>query len=112
MRGSSVSFVALCVEHCVCYRYRPPLFWGKSGHVQTVLYAKFGRFSVSLPSGQRTTKLLPDGSTLTFDIYQPTGKCQPVGRSDRHHCFTSDVIPKTGNFCFNFVTDIFSMKVD
>ncbi|KAK6970187.1 hypothetical protein BgiMline_025818 [Biomphalaria glabrata] len=51
--------------------YFPPLLWGKSGHVQTVLYAKMGRVNVPVPNGIRHSILLVDGATLTFDLHKP-----------------------------------------
>ncbi|KAK0050441.1 abhydrolase domain-containing protein 2 [Biomphalaria pfeifferi] len=51
--------------------YFPPLLWGKSGHVQTVLYAKMGRVNVPVPNGIRHSILLADGATLTFDLHKP-----------------------------------------
>ena len=56
----------------IFFRYVPPLLWGKNGHLQTVVYAKMGRMRDPVPSGTRHTKTLQDGSTLTFDFYQPT----------------------------------------
>ena len=59
---------------CTFFRYVPPLLWGKNGHLQTVVYAKMGRMRDPVPSGTRHTKTLQDGSTLTFDLYQPTAQ--------------------------------------
>ncbi|XP_032829856.1 monoacylglycerol lipase ABHD2 [Petromyzon marinus] len=50
--------------------YVPPLLWGKSGHVQTVLYGKMGRVSCPQPHGLRKTVLMPDGSSSTFDLFE------------------------------------------
>lgn len=65
----------------VCSRYIPPLLWGKNGHIQTVVYAKIGRMRDPVPSGVRHTKTLQDGSTLTFDLYQPTTNHRISGMS-------------------------------
>ncbi|KAK7096211.1 uro-adherence factor A-like isoform X2 [Littorina saxatilis] len=66
-------FIQAILSSCPILRepYVPPLLWGKSGHIQTVVYAKLGRVRDPIPSGTRYTKTLQDGSTLTFDIYQP-----------------------------------------
>ncbi|XP_076438565.1 monoacylglycerol lipase ABHD2-like [Babylonia areolata] len=77
-------FVQALLASCPILRepYVPPLLWGKSGHVQTVVYAKIGRMRDPVPSGSRHTKILQDGSTLTFDIYTPTGRSPGSGT----HC--------------------------
>ncbi|XP_029992466.1 monoacylglycerol lipase ABHD2 [Sphaeramia orbicularis] len=53
--------------------YIPPLLWGKSGHLQTLLYGQMGRVSTPTPRGHR--KLLPmlDGAVVTFDLFEPLG---------------------------------------
>ncbi|XP_059173587.1 monoacylglycerol lipase ABHD2-like [Physella acuta] len=51
--------------------YTPPLLWGKSGHAQTIAYAKMGRVNMPVPSGVRHTKVMADGVTLTFDLHEP-----------------------------------------
>lgn len=61
-------------------RYVPTWFWGKSGHIQTVLYSKVGRrIDSPIPSGSRCTKLLADGATMTYDIFQPVGNSETGG---------------------------------
>lgn len=45
--------------------------WGFSGHVQTVLHSIVGRVRCPWPLGERVYLSLPDGSTLTYDLYQP-----------------------------------------
>ena len=65
--------IILTLSLCALFSsYVPPLLWGKNGHIQTVVYAKMGRMRDPIPSGTRHTKTLQDGSTLTFDFYQPT----------------------------------------
>ena len=49
----------------------PPLFWGKSGHIQTAIYAKLGRVQSPYPHGERQNIVMPDGATMTFDIFEP-----------------------------------------
>lgn len=53
--------------------YIPPLLWGKSGHVQTVLYGKMGRVNTPTPCGVRKFLPMPDGATATFDLFEPRG---------------------------------------
>ena len=52
-------------------RYFPPLLWGKSGHIQTIVYAKMGRVNTPLPKGERFNILMHDGATVTFDVFEP-----------------------------------------
>ncbi|CAL1533917.1 unnamed protein product [Lymnaea stagnalis] len=51
--------------------YVPPFLWGKSGHIQTILYAKMGRVNMPVPNGVRHSKIMSDGATLTFDLHEP-----------------------------------------
>ena len=38
--------------------YKPPLVWGRSGHVQSFVYAIYGRYNPPLPSGERHSVVL------------------------------------------------------
>ncbi|XP_075152720.1 abhydrolase domain-containing protein 2 isoform X1 [Haematobia irritans] len=51
--------------------YIPTRLWGFSGHVQTVLHSIVGRVKCPWPLGERVYLSLEDGSTLTYDLYQP-----------------------------------------
>ncbi|KAJ3595857.1 hypothetical protein NHX12_002269 [Muraenolepis orangiensis] len=53
--------------------YIPPLLWGKSGHIQTVLYGKMGRVATPKPRGVRTFLPMEDGATVTFDLFEALG---------------------------------------
>ncbi|CAL8358358.1 unnamed protein product [Lota lota] len=53
--------------------YIPPLLWGKSGHIQTVLYGKMGRVATPKPCGVRNFLPMEDGATMTFDIFEALG---------------------------------------
>lgn len=53
------------------YRYIPTRLWGFSGHVQTILQSIVGRVKCPWPLGERVYISLNDGSTLTYDLYQP-----------------------------------------
>lgn len=57
---------------CNChFSYIPTRLWGFSGHVQTVLHSIVGRVKCPWPLGERVYLSLDDGSTLTYDLYQP-----------------------------------------
>lgn len=51
--------------------YFPTRLWGFSGHVQTIIHSIVGRVKCPWPLGERVYLSLPDGSTLTYDLYQP-----------------------------------------
>lgn len=51
--------------------YIPTRLWGFSGHMQTMLHSIVGRFKCPMPMGERVYMALEDGSTLTYDLYQP-----------------------------------------
>lgn len=53
------------------YSYIPTRLWGFSGHVQTILQSLIGRVKCPWPLGERVYISLHDGSTLTYDLYQP-----------------------------------------
>ncbi|KAJ8941654.1 hypothetical protein NQ314_010299 [Rhamnusium bicolor] len=54
-----------------CFRYIPTRLWGFSGHVQTILHSVIGRVKCPWPIGERVFLNLDDGTTLTYDMYQP-----------------------------------------
>lgn len=51
--------------------YIPTRLWGFSGHMQTILHSLIGRLHCCWPIGERVYLLLHDGTTLTYDVYQP-----------------------------------------
>ncbi|XP_049817466.1 abhydrolase domain-containing protein 2 [Aethina tumida] len=51
--------------------YMPTRLWGFSGHVQTILHSVIGRVRCPWPIGERVMLNLKDGTTLTYDLYQP-----------------------------------------
>jgi abhydrolase domain-containing protein 2 len=53
------------------FSYHPTRLWGFSGHVQTVVHSILGRVRCPLPIGDRCSVNLADGSTLTYDVYEP-----------------------------------------
>ncbi|KAM4572894.1 monoacylglycerol lipase ABHD2-like isoform 1-T2 [Odontesthes bonariensis] len=53
--------------------YVPPLLWGKSGHLQTLLYGKMGRVNTPTPHGVRKFLPMQDGATATFDLFEAVG---------------------------------------
>ncbi|KAM6937014.1 monoacylglycerol lipase ABHD2-like [Xenentodon cancila] len=50
--------------------YIPPLLWGKSGHLQTLLYGKMGRVNTPTPCGVRKFLSMQDGATASFDTFE------------------------------------------
>jgi len=75
-------FALAChVVAVVVNRYVPTWLWGKSGHIQTILYGKMGRVDSPMPRGCRCAKLLADGATITYDIFQPLGNLKTAGQS-------------------------------
>ncbi|VDM77691.1 unnamed protein product [Strongylus vulgaris] len=58
----------------MCKRYRPPGLWGRSGHVQTVAYGLLGHASLRRTFDRRAVLRLSDGTTVTYDIFEPTIK--------------------------------------
>lgn len=51
--------------------YIPTRLWGFSGHIQTIIHSIIGRVKCPWPLGERVYLALSDGSTLTYDLYQP-----------------------------------------
>lgn len=63
------------IFNCIVFvSYIPTILWGKSGHIQTFLYGKMGRFNSPVPHGERHFETMEDGATMSYDIYQPTVK--------------------------------------
>ena len=58
--------------------YVPPLLWGKSGQIQTLVYGKMGRFYTPLPKSRRFSVIMQDGATMTYDLFE-TDKAHPCG---------------------------------
>ncbi|XP_037538470.1 monoacylglycerol lipase ABHD2 [Nematolebias whitei] len=54
--------------------YVPPLLWGKSGHLQTILYGKMGRVNTPTPCGLRKFLPMQDGATASFDLFEALGE--------------------------------------
>ena len=52
--------------------------WGKSGHIQTLIYGKMGRMNSPMPCGDRHFEVLNDGATMSYDVFQPSVK-HPCG---------------------------------
>jgi len=51
--------------------YFPTRLWGFSGHVQTIIQGIISRFHYPLISGKRYFFVQSDGTTVTYDLYQP-----------------------------------------
>lgn len=72
------------------FRYVPTRLWGFSGHVQTVLHSIVGRLNCPWPLGERVYLSLKDGSTLTYDLYQPLNEHE------------GKFIPQTKNYGYGY----------
>ena len=59
------------IPHSCAYRYAPPFLWGKSGHIQTFVFGAIGRFLAPEEDGERHSIIVPDGSTVYYDIFEP-----------------------------------------
>ncbi|KAI8427599.1 hypothetical protein MSG28_002092 [Choristoneura fumiferana] len=70
--------------------YIPTRLWGFSGHVQTILHSLIGRVRCPWPIGARISLVLPDKSTLTYDLYEPVG-------SEHQDDVTVAICPGIGN---------------
>lgn len=53
-------------------RYVPPKLWGRSGHLQTAVYGALKHSSLNRERDKRVEVHLSDGSTVTFDIFEPS----------------------------------------
>lgn len=71
-------FIRFCAFSDFFYRYVPTRLWGFSGHVQTVLHSIVGRVKCPWPLGERVYLSLSDGSTLTYDLYQPLNEHEGI----------------------------------
>ncbi|KAK3580753.1 hypothetical protein CHS0354_023034 [Potamilus streckersoni] len=67
------AFISAILKSCptLTKEYIPPFLWGKSGHLQTVIYAKLGRVKPKKPEGKRHYIVMPDGATMSFDVFDP-----------------------------------------
>ncbi|XP_041355828.1 monoacylglycerol lipase ABHD2-like isoform X2 [Gigantopelta aegis] len=92
LKDRSSAFVQNILAACPIFleAYVPPLIWGKCGHLQTLVYVKMGRVMLPVTEGQRHHKVMPDGATMTFDIYEPK-------RDHKKGDFTALVCPGFGN---------------
>ena len=59
------------------------MLWGKSGHIQTIIYGKMGRINCPVPQGARTSIIMPDGATMTYDVFNAETKHPAGGKADR-----------------------------
>ncbi|XP_046334830.2 monoacylglycerol lipase ABHD2-like [Haliotis rufescens] len=68
----SSQFVAGLLTACPIFLqpYTPTRLWGRSGHVQTIVYSKIERLYHPNLDGRRHERVLPDGATSTFDVYE------------------------------------------
>ncbi|KAF7993180.1 hypothetical protein HCN44_006240 [Aphidius gifuensis] len=61
----------LKIAPAIAEPYTPTRLWGFSGHVQTIVHSIIGRVRCPWPIGDRIYMSLTDGTTLTYDLYQP-----------------------------------------
>jgi hypothetical protein len=52
--------------------------WGRNGHIQTATYGILGHASLKRVFDKRHFVKLADGTTVTFDVFEPT-KAHPSG---------------------------------
>ncbi|XP_033099595.1 monoacylglycerol lipase ABHD2-like [Anneissia japonica] len=83
--------------------YQPTLLWGKSGHIQTYVYAKHGRFQKPAPRNRsRKSLVLPDKTTFTFDIFDP------VANHSSKEDYTICIAPGIANCSENSYIEVFA----
>eukprot|EP00118_Oscarella_pearsei_P003378 m.14072 g.14072 ORF g.14072 m.14072 type:complete len:407 (+) comp25480_c0_seq1:254-1474(+) len=58
--------------------YTPPTLWGRSSHIQTLLFGLIGRFSPPQPERRRKVVLSSDGAKVIFDLFGPKETSLPV----------------------------------
>uniref|UniRef100_A0A914HUW3 AB hydrolase-1 domain-containing protein n=1 Tax=Globodera rostochiensis TaxID=31243 RepID=A0A914HUW3_GLORO len=51
--------------------YTPPAIWGRNGHIQTMAYGLLGHHSLRRTFDNRHLLRLLDGTTATFDVFEP-----------------------------------------
>lgn len=71
----------MILSDILIYRYVPPLLWGKSGHIQTIIYGKMGRINSPFPKGERCRNIMPDGATMTYDVFEPQSEHVSQGKN-------------------------------
>ncbi|XP_072020828.1 monoacylglycerol lipase ABHD2-like [Amphiura filiformis] len=83
------------LEACPIFRepYVPTSLWGKSGHIQTGVYGKVGRFQAPRPKGIRKHIMMPDGGTVSYDMFEATAE-HPSGGD-----YTICCVPGISNSC-------------
>uniref|UniRef100_A0A915JHK9 Cytochrome P450 n=1 Tax=Romanomermis culicivorax TaxID=13658 RepID=A0A915JHK9_ROMCU len=52
-------------------QYVPPFLWGRNGHLQTAFYGILGHASLFRTADKRHCVRLFDGTTVTFDVFEP-----------------------------------------
>lgn len=86
------------------FRYIPTRLWGFSGHVQTIIHSVIGRVKCPWPMGERIFLTLSDGTTLTYDMYQPLDTNFP-GKAKvwvvNNHNAEIGCCPECSNLCCN-----------
>lgn len=60
-----IASAAPIIKQC----YIPTFMWGHCGHIQTIIFALWGRFNCPNVKGERITLKLADGATMSYDIF-------------------------------------------
>jgi len=60
-------------------RYDPPYVWGRNGHIQTAIYGALGHSTLKRCFDKRHQVKLEDGTTVTFDVFEPIAKHDSEG---------------------------------
>lgn len=84
--NESSSFLQDILSKCNCLteNYIPTHFWGKSGHVQSVLHTTIGRFgNIPETKSERHKLTAWDGSVISYDIFESEGDACIKTKADK-----------------------------
>ncbi|KAL3077267.1 hypothetical protein niasHS_013256 [Heterodera schachtii] len=78
--GPFVELAELFVQCSILQElYTPPSIWGRNGHLQTIAYGLLGHHSLKRTFDCRHLVRLSDGTTATFDLFEPVSAHQNGG---------------------------------
>jgi len=71
--GRNKAFIEHLLLRCpsLTTQYRPPLLWGRNGHLQVYALGIIGRLSVQRPNWRRCYINDSDGSTVSYELAEP-----------------------------------------
>ncbi|XP_068714119.1 monoacylglycerol lipase ABHD2-like [Montipora foliosa] len=75
-------------------KYQPPLIWGKSGHLQTIIAALCGRKNCPILTGTLHDTQLADGTLVTYEIFEPLKNVSLVENQEQ---LTVVIVPGIAN---------------